>query len=294
MPTVFADIKKLVSGAVKGDDRLTAELISLAEDVPSLQKEIERALPGRTALHLIGLTGPPGCGKSTLVDKLITRYRKRGQSVGVIAVDPTSPTTGGAILGDRVRMTNHFIDRGVFIRSMASRGELGGVAKATATAVKILASTGKQIVLVETVGVGQLEVSVRNVVDTLCVVLTPASGDDIQFMKAGIMEVADVFVMNKSEDQKSHQVIRLLTEYVHDQYGRQAWTPPVVSTVALENLGVDELVAKLDEHLTFRNSPSGAPGAPNLRSGPIANQIPVFRDAASSASGKHERGRRPS
>ncbi len=289
------DLKPLIRRAVRGDDHAIAELISIAEDVPSSQREIERLLPAGKAVHLIGLTGPPGCGKSTLVDKLISRYRKRGQSVGVIAVDPTSPTTGGAILGDRIRMTNHFTDPGVFIRSMASRGELGGVAKATAFAAKILSACGKDIVLIETVGVGQLEVSVRKGVDSLCVVLTPASGDDIQFMKAGIMEVAHLFVLNKAEDPKSGQIIGLLNEYVRDQFGHSSWHPPVVATVALENKGIDELVVKLDEHLAYlkksgarkirgRNSATGAPGAPSRARDPLQTN-PEFRNATSSANG---------
>jgi LAO/AO transport system kinase len=208
-----------------------------------------RRVRGRTPVAtVIGVTGPPGSGKSTLCDQLIERWRSGGVEIGVIAVDPTSPFTGGAILGDRVRMQRHATDSGVFIRSMAARGHLGGLAAAAREAVRLMAAAGRRRVLLETVGVGQSELEVMETADTTVVVTTPVAGDAVQIIKAGILEIADVFVVNKADLPGAARVYRELRDLVRQTKAGAEWQPPVIQTSAPAGQGVDELVEAIDRH----------------------------------------------
>ncbi|MBI4393512.1 MAG: methylmalonyl Co-A mutase-associated GTPase MeaB [Euryarchaeota archaeon] len=198
--------------------------------------------------HVIGVTGPPGTGKSTIVDKLIAHYRSTGRTVGVVAIDPTSPFTGGAILGDRIRMNQRCLDPGVFIRSLASRGELGGLSRAARDCVSVLDAMGKDIILIETVGVGQAEVDIAKAADSVVVVCVPGLGDDVQNLKAGLMEIADVFDVNKSDMDGADRVaseIQAMLEFS----SKRDWTPPIVRTVASKGTGTKELADAIDSHL---------------------------------------------
>jgi len=193
--------------------------------------------------RVIGLTGAPGSGKSTLVDQLARIYRKQDRTVGIIAVDPTSPYTGGAILGDRIRMQDHFSDPGIYIRSMATRGSLGGLARTTADVATVLDASGRDVILIETVGVGQDEVDIVRLADITIVILVPGMGDDVQTIKAGIMEIADVFVINKSDREGAERVEREIRALQSLAARQDGWTPPIVKTVASEGTGVPELAA---------------------------------------------------
>jgi LAO/AO transport system kinase len=232
-----------------GDGRAVARLISLVEDGDRKQlREVAEALnPSSGRAEVIGLTGAPGVGKSTLCDALVAAYRGAGRTVGVLAVDPTSPFTGGALLGDRVRMQRHALDEGVYIRSMASRGQLGGLAWATPQAVRVLDAAGCEVVLVETVGVGQAEVEVAGLADTTLVVLAPGFGDAVQVAKAGILEVADLFVVNKADRDGASDVVRDLRQMLHLGAARP-WSVPVLSTVAERGEGIDELIDQIASH----------------------------------------------
>ena len=243
-------------GRMLGGDRLAlARLITRVEnrlpDVP----DIMRAVHPRTGrAHVLGVTGPPGAGKSTLVDRLTTRLRAGGSSVGVIAVDPSSPFTGGAVLGDRIRMQGHALDTGVFIRSMATRGAFGGLARATGNAIKLLAAFGFQWVLIETVGVGQTELDIMKLADTTVVVLVPESGDAIQTMKAGLMEAADVFVVNKADRAGAPALMAELKFAAHLAYTSPGaprdidWEVPVLATEAQAGTGITELFDAIAQH----------------------------------------------
>ena len=229
-----------------GDTRAISRAITAIENSDPRAEDLLRELfPSTGRAYLIGVTGAPGTGKSTLVDKLASHYRARGKTVGVIAVDPTSPYTGGAVLGDRIRMQGHATDAGIFIRSMATRGFFGGLARATADAALVLDSAGKQIVLIETVGVGQDEIDVVRLAECTLVLVVPGLGDDVQNMKAGLMEVADIFVLNKAEregaDRLEQQLHAMLELAPISNDGGRGWKPPVIRTTATEGKGIGEL-----------------------------------------------------
>jgi LAO/AO transport system kinase len=248
------NVTELVEGARAGDPRSVARLISLVEDASPLLREAMAALtPYGGNATVIGLTGAPGVGKSTTTNALVAAYRALDRRVGVLAVDPSSPFSGGALLGDRVRMQDHFTDRGVYIRSMASRGHLGGLAWSTPQALRVLDAAGCDVVIVETVGVGQSEVEVAGLADTTVVLLAPGMGDAIQAAKAGILEVGDVYVVNKADRDGADSAVRELRHMLTLGERRQPgdWRPPILRTVASRGEGVDEVVEALDKHRTW-------------------------------------------
>jgi LAO/AO transport system kinase len=235
-----------------GDVRALARAISTIEDNRPESRELLKALFNFTGrARVIGLTGAPGAGKSTLVDQLAREYRKQERTVGILAVDPTSPYTGGAILGDRIRMQSHHADPGIYIRSMATRGNLGGLARATTDAATVLDAAGKDIVLIETVGVGQDEIDIVRLADITVVILVPGMGDDVQTIKAGIMEIADIFVINKSDREGADRVEREIRSMQSLAIRSDKWTPPIVKTVAMDGTGVPELAAAVVHYEQF-------------------------------------------
>jgi LAO/AO transport system kinase len=242
-------LSTLSDRVLAGDARAIARAISVVEDDPAGGAALVRELFRRSGrAFLVGVTGAPGAGKSTLVDGLVTRWRKAGSTVGVIAVDPTSPYSGGAMLGDRVRMQAHAQDAGVFIRSMATRGHLGGLSRATADAALVLDAAGKDLVAIETVGVGQDEVEIVRMADISIVMLVPGMGDDVQALKAGIMEIADVFVVNKSDREGADRTVAEVESLLSLQTFKDGdWKPPVVRTEAITGVGLDELVEAIDK-----------------------------------------------
>jgi LAO/AO transport system kinase len=232
-----------------GDPRALARAISTVENhAPGWLDLLKALFPHSGRARTIGLTGAPGAGKSTLVDQLAKHYRKENKTIGIIAVDPTSPYTGGAILGDRIRMQEHFADPGIYIRSMATRGSLGGLARTTADVAMVLDASGRDLVMIETVGVGQDEVDIVRVADITVVILVPGMGDDVQTIKAGIMEVADIFVINKSDHEGAERVEREIRALQSLATRSDGWTPPIVKTVATEAQGVQELAATIGEY----------------------------------------------
>jgi LAO/AO transport system kinase len=241
-----------VSRIRAGEVRALARAITAIENRQSDSVELLKALfPHSGKAQVIGLTGAPGAGKSTLVDQLAREYRKQGRTLGIVAVDPTSPYTGGAILGDRIRMQAHHADAGIFIRSMATRGFLGGLARTTADVTSVLDAAGKDMVLVETVGVGQDEIDIVRLADVTVVILVPGMGDDVQTIKAGIMEIADIFVINKSDREGAERVEREIRAMQTLAIRKDNWTPPIVKTVASEGQGIAELAAAIVSYQEF-------------------------------------------
>ena len=246
------DVAGLVARARAGDPRSVARLISLVERASPRLREVAGALAPHTGhAQVVGLTGSPGVGKSTSTSALVAAYRAQGRRVGVLAVDPSSPFSGGALLGDRVRMQDHATDAGVFIRSMATRGHLGGLSWATPQALRVLDAAGCDVILVETVGVGQAEVDIAALADTTVVLLAPGMGDGIQAAKAGILEIADVFCVNKADREGADQAVKDL-RYMQSLGGRHAepgaWRPPVLKTVAYRAEGIDEVIDAIERH----------------------------------------------
>ena len=245
---------ELVAEVLQGSVRAMAKLITLVENEDSRALHLMGAIyPSTGNAYVLGITGSPGTGKSTLTDKITTILREREQTVGVIAVDPSSPFTGGALLGDRIRMQRSSGDAEVFIRSMATRGNLGGLARTTADVVKIMDAFGKDWVIVETVGVGQDEVEIAKTADTTIVVLAPGLGDTIQSMKAGVMEIADLYVVNKADRSGADELVSEVNVRVEQdsQIKKAVWKPPIVKTIAVENQGTDTLVEAIEKHRSF-------------------------------------------
>src|ERR1700678_1809158 len=246
------DTQSQIARLRSGDARALARAISTVENRADGWSELLKAIfPYTGKARVIGLTGAPGAGKSTLVDQLAKYYRKQNRSVGIIAVDPTSPYTGGAILGDRIRMQDHYGDPGIYIRSMATRGSLGGLARATADAVAVLDASGRDLVMIETVGVGQDEVDIVRLADVTVVILVPGMGDDVQTIKAGIMEIADIFVINKSDREGAERVEREIRAMQSLAARHDRWTPPIVKTVASQGVGTEELAGAIVDYETY-------------------------------------------
>jgi LAO/AO transport system kinase len=235
-----------------GDVRALARAISTVENrVPGWSELLKALFRHSGKARVMGLTGPPGAGKSTLVDQLARFYRKHNRSVGIIAVDPTSPYTGGAILGDRIRMQEHFSDPGIYIRSMATRGSLGGLARTTADVTTVLDASGRDLIMIETVGVGQDEVDIVRLADVTILILVPGMGDDVQTIKAGIMEIADIFVINKSDRDGAENVEREIRSLQSLAMRHDGWTPPIVKTVASQGAGIEELAGAIADYEAY-------------------------------------------
>jgi len=242
-------IKEILAGNVPAAARLMRDL---DDEIPSAQQTLKRLYRHTGKAYILGVTGAPGAGKSTLVDSLAGHFRQQGQSVGIVAIDPTSPFSGGAILGDRIRMQKHALDDGVFIKSLATRGHLGGLSKSTIDIVNVMDAMGKEIILIETVGVGQDEVEIVKVAHTNLVLVVPGLGDDIQAMKAGILEIADIFVVNKADRDGADKTRRELETMVSmNDHQEGDWMPPVLPTVAQEGTGVETLLEEVGRHRQY-------------------------------------------
>jgi LAO/AO transport system kinase len=244
--------EEIVQGVLSGDKRSIAKAITIIENnMPEAKTLLTNIYPHTGKAHIIGITGPSGSGKSTLIEKIVRKYRQNGKKVGVIAVDPTSPFTGGAFLGDRIRMQELSIDEDVFIRSMATRNYPGGIARATKDAVKVLDASGKDVIIVETVGAGQSEVEIIKIADSIVVIHAPGLGDEIQAIKAGLMEIADIFVVNKADRENADRAVIDIQSMLQLNNKEKPWRPPILKTVALTGEGVSELIKKLEEHRKF-------------------------------------------
>jgi len=245
-------IQELVNRVRSGDPRALARAISLVENHGAHSTEVLKHLfPFSGRATLIGMTGAPGAGKSTLVDQMAREYRKQRKTIGIIAVDPTSPFSGGAILGDRIRMQAHYADPGIYIRSMATRGSLGGLASTTADVATVIDASGRDLVMIETVGVGQDEVDIVGLADVTVVVLVPGMGDDVQTIKAGIMEIADVFVINKADRDGAERVEREIRAMQSLSVRSDSWVPPIVKTVATEGSGISDVVSAIEQYREY-------------------------------------------
>lgn len=246
---------ELVEKMLGGAQRPLSRLITLVErESPEVSEIMKAIYPHLGKAYSIGVTGPPGAGKSTLADKITTVARNKGLSVGIIAVDPTSPFTGGAVLGDRIRMQQHYLDTEVFIRSMASRGSRGGLPMTTRNVMKLLDAFGKDVIIVETVGVGQTELDIMETVDTTIVALVPEAGDTIQTMKAGLMEIADIFVVNKADRPGADKLMVELQTMMMLGPRSNDWQPPILATQALKDVGITELYEEVERHEKFLRS----------------------------------------
>lgn len=247
-----ASISELVSRMMEGSQQALARLITMVEtdsgEVPEIMRQI---YPKTGKAFRIGFTGPPGSGKSTLVDKVTSIFRKNGLTVGIVAVDPTSPFSGGAVLGDRIRMQQHYLDDGVFIRSMATRGSLGGLPKTIRNVMKLVDAFGKDVILVETVGVGQTELDIMEAVDTIVVVLVPEAGDTIQTMKAGLLEIADIFAVNKADREGANYLVAELQAMLRQSPKKEEWHVSVFPTQAINDIGTEELYSCLKQHREY-------------------------------------------
>ena len=248
-------IDGLVRRMLDGDRVALARLITIVENRDAETRRIMSAVYERAGRgYVVGITGPPGAGKSTLLDRLIAHLRTQGASVGVVAVDPSSPFSGGAVLGDRIRMQAHFLDDSVFIRSLSTRGRHGGLARATRDVARLLDASGKDFVLVETVGVGQTELDIMELAQTTIVVMVPEAGDTVQVMKAGLLEIADVFVVNKADREGADRMIGELQRMLHMMPSQSAWDVPVLATQASRDVGVKELLDTIGRHREYRRS----------------------------------------
>ncbi len=251
----MGNIDSLADRVLKGDVRATAQLIRRVDDGDrEVFSDLAQLYNHAGKAYIIGFTGSPGVGKSTLVDRIIARFREDGKTVGVLAIDPTSPFSGGAILGDRIRMQRHFLDDGVFIRSLATRGKFGGLTRSTADAIVILDAMGKDVIIVETVGVGQDEVDIVNSAHTSVVVTVPGMGDDIQAIKAGLMEIGDLFVVNKADREGSSKTVReilFMLQMSTDRRRLDGWEPRVLECVATQQKGVEEVYSTILDHKRY-------------------------------------------
>lgn len=245
--------RDLLERMKRGERLALAKLMTLVENREAETAEIMSAIHGIGSAPVVGITGPPGAGKSTLLDALTSTFRQQGRSVGIVAVDPSSPFSGGAVLGDRIRMQKHFLDESVFIRSLSARGSVGGLARASRDVARLLEASGKDIVVVETVGVGQSELDIMRLADTVVVVLVPEAGDTVQAMKAGLLEIADVFVVNKADRDGAARIKTELEQMLHLRPA-DGWEIPVLMTVATVEQGIGELVAALDQHAAYLRS----------------------------------------
>jgi LAO/AO transport system kinase len=246
------DLDTIIDGVLSGKTRAISSAISIVEDgEPQAFQLLKHLFPHSGGSHVVGITGPPGAGKSTLADNLIGLARSSGARVGIVAIDPTSPFSGGAILGDRVRMSRHFVDPQVFIRSMATRGALGGISRGTHDAVVILQAAGFDYVVIETVGVGQDEIDIVNTAHTSAVVLVPGMGDDVQAIKAGILEIGDIFVINKADRPGVQRLETELNMMLDLAPKGDGWRPPIITTIASQGEGIDKVARAILDHRTY-------------------------------------------